>query len=435
MVSVSSRPESHSRPRRQPTGESARIDAKERPRRGKKLEAILESWTHRDAPLPVAIVLSIFDDLLHELDGAELDPADASPPSISDIHVDEHGVASLRGRVFELRFLAELLAQVLGATGEDSVPPAVRGLLRSAEEASPPMDVAWFRTELRRTLGPPGSRAELRALMDEIEARREFASLIPAEALLDSARPSDELAHATFIDPTRPEVEEPSLLDAPSAPIAPALAPTTFDLPPISGDPEPQDLQASVPPAPIASPLEVAPPDEPVPALALLDDDVPTERPSPASARPGAADWADSIASSPPVLAAPEPALDQDAPRDPPTELIGARSPIGSEEPAAALGDSDFMVEAQTAMDSAPGPRAEDSRSDDLRPVVRHEPARPRPVSLTYAPAARLRSSTPAEEAPSRIRIPAEERGRAWAILVFSLVVGLVAAWALGYLP
>lgn len=424
MVSVSSRPESHIRRR---AGDKAVSPPKERARRGKNLEIIVSSWAQQRASLPVAVVLSIFDDLLHDLDGVELDRASlAEPLGLADVHVDEHGVASLRGRASDVRVIARLLAEVLGATGEASIPLAALGLLRVAEEAAPPMDAAWFRAQLRSTLGPPGTRAELRALMDQVEAAREFASLIPAEALLDSTRPAEGLAHATFIDPTRPESDEASLLDVPSAPIEPALAPTTFDLPPVHST-------VDVAPAPESEDLEAwaAPVPEPEP----LDDDAPTERPSPASARPGAANWADSIASNPPTQSPSEPSSLDALPCDPPTELVLARAPLGSEEPAAAPRESEFQVEAQTAFPSDPVVRSYDSRSDDARPVVRHEPARPRPVSLTYAPAARLRNSTPAEETPSRIRIPAEERGRAWAILVFSLVIGLVAAWALGYLP
>lgn len=388
MVSVSSRPEALS-------GEHERIDVKERPRRGRTLGQLVAAWSDRDAALPVAVVLSVFDDLLQDMDEELMSRSEAAASiSLTDIHLDEHGVASLRGRAVGLLEISSLLHRTLAAAGEDKIPLAVRGLLRMAEAAEPPMEPVWFRNELRRTLGPPGSRAEVRAIALLSEAEREVASLIPAEALLDSVRPSPEaeVAHATFVDPTRPE-EPVSVLERMSEPPAPATAPETFDLEP-AAEPEP------------------------------LEDEAPTERPSPASARPGASNWADSIQSSVPEAA--------EAPNelslDPPTELVTAAAPepwtVSSPDEAA------FEVEAQTQMDLD-----EPSKVDEARPVVRLEPPRPRPVSLTFAPAARLRTSAPPDEAPSRIRIPAEERGRAWAILVFSLVVGLVAAWALGYLP
>lgn len=408
MVSVPSHPESR-------TGEHERFESKLR--RVRSLERIVHTWTERAAPLPVAVVLSIFDDLLQDADGQGFVSDESSNElSLAHVHIDEHGVASLRERSASVSQLSLLLAEVLGATGEHSIPLAVRGLLRSAQGVQPPLDAEWFRAELRRTLGPPGPRAEVRVLVEAVEPKREVVSLIPAEAMLDSTRPEEALAHATFIDPTRPEepVEE-SLLERMSEPPMPAPAPETFDLEPVA-EPEQNELRAPV------EPEELLP--EP------LDDDIPTERPSPASALPGASNWADSIQSSRPAGDA---RSDLDLDLEPKTELIAAQLPGAAASDD--LSESAFEVEAQTAFPSEAEPKSEPRKSDDPRPKIRLEQARPRPVSLTYAPAARLRGSAPPDEVPSRIRIPAEERGRAWAILVFSLVVGLVAAWALGYLP
>jgi hypothetical protein len=204
---------------------------------------LVAAWAERGAALPVAVVVSIFDDLLED---APLFARAVSripsqrPLALDDIAVDRTGFARLfcpvEDAVLELvRLLQEALS---GPSGGDGIPPAAQALLRhgtSDDRWVRPANADALRRWLRSALGPPAARQEVSAL---VEAASQPPLAVPSA--VPSGAPS-------LIPPV--EVEIPIL----SAIEQQALTPQKSD------NPVPVQVPVRVPTAPPIAP-PIAPP-------------------------------------------------------------------------------------------------------------------------------------------------------------------------------
>ena len=131
-------------------------------------------------PIPVATVVSVFDDLL----AGEADPAGARRPDLDDVLIDQAGVARL-DIAADLRSLANLLVETLG----DDVPDPGRSFIERLKSEAPddqPADAAQLRGWMRDALGQPADRTEVIALVKSV------ASPLPVPEAVNSETPERE---------------------------------------------------------------------------------------------------------------------------------------------------------------------------------------------------------------------------------------------------
>lgn len=436
---------------------------------------LVARWAEVGAALPVAVVVSVFDDLLAAAEGTSGLPTRARPLGLGDIMVDDAGVARLAtpGPI-TVQELGELLrAALAGGSGDSAIPGAAHALLGRLRADAPSVeacDAEMVRVRLREALGPPAARHEV---ADCVRGGRRRARQLAAPPPLDFAG-----AVASAGGYGAPRDEEPV---------------TALPTPPLAED---EDLpSATERPAP-APASEVAAPD-------LEDDDFVTERPSPSSMSapaPGlpsvisargvveSADARDPASgaprpsSSPPVAAAPEPATDDVIAAlvvpEPVTEAQSASDVAGpapapqEAAPQAASQEAappEAAPEAPAPLEAAPveaealetpplddeddealpvpplldepldppiarsDPDEEPERPPSLLPRVRLPPKRRTPLTLPSAPQARVRPAA-GEESDGSILMPSGYSRRVWGVLIsVGLVIGAL-LYAFGYL-
>ena len=213
-----------------------------------------------DNPIPVAAVVSVFDDLL----AGEADPPGARTPDLDDVLVDQAGVARL-DIAADLRSIAGLLIETLG----DDVPDAARsfiGRLKSDAADDQPADAAQLRSWMREALGQPADRSEVIALVASV------ASPLPVpEPASEAPKPSSSVPEPSASDSSGVSDGSQTIYDVRAEIMAEASA--------VAQDPEPEapaDEPASAADAPetifdMRSPLA----DEPVAATVDQSPSVP----------------------------------------------------------------------------------------------------------------------------------------------------------------
>ncbi|MCC7381966.1 MAG: hypothetical protein IT384_09060 [Deltaproteobacteria bacterium] len=139
------------------------------------LGRVVAAWAEQGAPLPVAVVVSIFDDVCADL---ELGPAEAQrcsqPLGLDDVMIDQHGIARLTVVPDEpVAELSRLLYDTLAAgAGDGAVPAAARPLIEQSVDSDPlvrPPGATPVRAALRAALGPPARRDEVLGCCAAIE--------------------------------------------------------------------------------------------------------------------------------------------------------------------------------------------------------------------------------------------------------------------------
>lgn len=286
--------------------------------------ALVEAWARNDASVPVALVASIFDDLLD----SDL-PKYGGTLRFDDVSIDVRGVASMRpGLSASMEGLAQLLMRALG---EDAPAHAQPMLARLADEA--PRDGEELRMWIREALGAPAPHEEVAWALSVIlpEPERVLGS---AETAIDFAELAEERDNATEIMRVR-SAPPLAVSSVKPAPVLPSMPPP---------------LKSSLKPAP--APVE----EIPVPSL-----------------RPAAPDFEVAILSALPEKAADQVATETVLPTMLPTEMP-------SEEPVQADSRPVVRVEmpkSNTRVTTAPAARRSAKPALDPRDSLRIPDDRP----------------------------------------------------------
>lgn len=349
-----------------------------------ELGHLVDSWAQSGRTLPVAVVVSIFDDLCEALAGAP--PGDDVVVSLDHVVIDQAGVARMTVRPREVvPAVSALLREALAAgRGDEAIPAAAWPVLGQGLAEDPwvrPAGTDVIQHQLREALGPPAARDEVvdccaalvsgaprtsvsaPAPMPEraVEARpRDAASAPPAQAPSVARAPANA---AVAVEPVAPSVpwEVPSIvpMEVELGSIAPARAELAAR--------DPHDASTDV-----ATPLEV-------PSVV-----------GPASELPAASSWRPRWGED----AAPAPLLTRDR--------VSATPPL-----APASTSTRAVVAAETpaaAPTSASGPV---STAAAPRPVAASvSPPALRPVSVSAAPRSTSSSAIPVAHTPA-VAIPA----------------------------
>ena len=185
------------------------------------LGTLVRAWGEEHAAVPVAVVVSVFDDLL----AADAYEQRGAPTGLDDVVIDFEGVARAYGD--RNASWAPVLEAALGSfIDDDIVPAAARPLLmRMSEADGMPVDSEQLRQWIRGALGPPATRDEVREHIDtatgdlplmEIDDTEEQVSLLPFEDLyeMETVIPTpaaviSEREEAQSIDPAPLESEPP----------------------------------------------------------------------------------------------------------------------------------------------------------------------------------------------------------------------------------
>ncbi|MEQ9501968.1 MAG: hypothetical protein RIT81_34160 [Deltaproteobacteria bacterium] len=416
------------------------------------LGTLVDHWQDAGAAVPVAIVVSVFDDVL--MGALESDAED--DVGLDAITVDDSGHAFVR-RPVGLDGAGRLLVRALG----DDVPSNAQPLVARLMDGERPIDAEQLRQWMRDALGAPASREEVQAaFVAATFDPQEAETLLPAPAPADTGDVPVVAEASAYPEPIEEdeaiegaEAGEPVEASAPpepveaSAPPEPSEAvatPDSTDAPESTGAPESTDAPDSTD-APIDTEVEEAP---------LVAE--------PATAQVAAAPLADRVSEPPhvygeddeqetlPPLPVPPLAEDDDMftiageAALPPERPFSADTTIDSKppEPSAPsvvvdgpLLDAAVAVEALSVMppsdvvephplSEAPAPAApiDEESSSDGRRVVRYEYSPPS-FAVSSAPAAR-RSARAAAAGPDSILVPNDRKsGIAWL-----LVLGAVGA-------
>jgi hypothetical protein len=216
------------------------------------LGRVIAAWSDRGAPLPVAIVASVFDDLCAEL---ELVPAQSDvalstwqhPVALDQVVIDAGGIAHWAVQPADpIGAIARLLSLALGARGDDLVPAAIRPLILHGLSDDPlvrPASVESIRSSLRTSLGAPAQRSEV-CLSLSVLGTPELAS--------------DELA-TEVVDPMMIPILSERPMEAPTVQetaTPPAMVPRS--IPPPSSTPRPVVRLQPEPRKPISLPAAPA---------------------------------------------------------------------------------------------------------------------------------------------------------------------------------
>jgi hypothetical protein len=338
---------------------------------------LVAAWAERGAALPVAIVVSVFDDLLEDAPSfahALSQVPSGKPLALDDIAIDRAGIARLKlpaaDAVAELsRLLRDALA---GGGGDEVIPAAAQPLLRQALSGDPwvrPSDPDVMRSWIRKALGPPAARQEVSAAVEAASSPPlAVPSMVPSNApsRAPSAGPHRSAGGAVLEDLELPILSAIELRRTSAVTAAEPLAAE-----PATGS------QAA--------------PDSPAPPAA------PTKSPAPEIAGSLTARDRSSTAS------------DQLE-----TEVISSRDPLFR----AVLPEFPSPPPRASAPSSVPSPAPPPPLLP--RPVMRHAPQRSRPVSLPAAPPARLHSGAAAPGSYIQVPVDARRRWLRFALLLIA---------------
>ena len=344
---------------------------------------LIRAWHARGAPLPVAVTVSILDDLLQQ------PAAGHRCPEPDSVVFDRQGVAILMSEVpGTLDDMTRLVEEMLGSG--DSVPPSAMSLLARLSSDDPtarPADPDQFRMWIRDALGVPAPREEVLACLS-VAAHQE--SVLPQPSLVadqvETVRPGESVAEL----PPKPDQEPASEVLAEA--VAEAVAETVGEVgavhPPSTGESAVLELARETLPVP-------------EPAEDDLDED---EASSQSGPRP-----TNDLVRDATIGEGHHPSVYEDYREDRlASETISASSP-----PAPVI---------RVKKSEPPPPRKE---SDPNRKVVRLPSAsRPR-VSVETVPAARR---NPRPQTQDSLILSAERRG-SWNVWLVVLGVIAFAVW------
>jgi hypothetical protein len=194
------------------------------------LTTLLRNWQERGLAVPVAVVVSVFDDIL-----SRWVPGRSRQDVLADaVRIDPKGFAFLDSPSASVDKLYPLLGRALGrgVDADDAVPPGGRvllGWLHSEADVDRPRDAKEFRSWLREALGTPASREEMqdcmrhaldpesesetlrpvpvpRSLVSEDEDDAEAVTLPPQSVMagpeIDAAESTDEFAQPEPLTPS-----------------------------------------------------------------------------------------------------------------------------------------------------------------------------------------------------------------------------------------
>lgn len=155
-----------------------------------RLVELVKAWNLRGTALPVAVAVSILDDLLAQPE------TPSRRPRLDDVVIDHRGVAFLYSDdPGNLDDLAPFVAEMLGAGSDrDAVPANARSLLARLTSEDPmerPRDADQLRGWIRETLGAPAAREEVIACVGATIAPHE--SLLPPPSLVESLAEAAEI--------------------------------------------------------------------------------------------------------------------------------------------------------------------------------------------------------------------------------------------------
>lgn len=341
----------------------------------RSLGDLVREWHARGEALPVAIAVSILDDLLLQPDTT------TKRPHLDQVVIDDRGVARLESNdPGNLDDLAPIVAEMLG--DGDAVPPNARVLLARLTSDDPterPADADQLRSWIRDSLGAPAAREEVLACFTGTELEE---SLLPPPSLVEST------AEAPEAPPIPEAVEE-------------------------AHDDEEDDEQENLP---------TLPPEKPLPVPEMVEEILPPAKPDETEVldpleppRPSTYD----LIRDATIGEGHHPSVDHDLSEDRLRDETIASSPPRT--PVERL----QKASRQTPEKAEKPPKPQDPD----RPVVRHQSLGSGPrASVDSAPAAR-RSPKPLTTAGGdSLILPAERRGN-WGVWLFVLAVVGAAVW------
>jgi hypothetical protein len=173
-----------------------------------RLVELVKAWNSRGVALPVAVAVSILDDLLAQPE------TPSRRPRLDDVVIDHRGVAMLDSdSPGNLDDIAPLVAEMLGDGSEDldAVPANARSLLARLMSDDPterPKDADQLRTWIRETLGAPANREEVIACLG---AATIDESLLPRPSLV--AEDEEDEDEQPTLPPSLDEILPPPELD------------------------------------------------------------------------------------------------------------------------------------------------------------------------------------------------------------------------------
>ncbi len=363
------------------------------------LGTLVDHWQDAGAAVPVAIVVSVFDDVLM---GA-LEPDGDEDVGLDAITVDDSGHAYVL-RPVGLDGAGRLLVRALG----DDVPSNAQPLVARLMDGERPLDAEQLRQWMRDALGAPASR-------EEVQAAFVAAAYDPqeAETLLPAPAPADTgdvpvVAEASV----RPEPSPEDTEDADAEPVdAASPIDTEVDEPPPVAEPATEQVAAAPLADRVSEPPHTYGEDEeqetlpPLPVPPLADDDemftiageaaLPPERPFSADT---------TIDSKPPEVSAPSVVVDG--------PVLDAALAV---EALSVMPPSDVVEPEPLSEAPAPAAPIDEESSSDGRRVVRYEYSPPS-FAVSSAPAAR-RSARAASAGPDSILVPNDRKsGLAWLV-------------------
>lgn len=232
---------------------------------GLELGLLLGRHAARGDALPVAVTISLVDDLAAAVEAAEAErvaaPLSAALPGFGEARavVDARGVARWDQPPLQPvpALLGVLRSALEGGVGDRAVPPAARPLVADAERIT---SAARLRVELRRALGAPASRDEVVAAVQRVVA----VEPVSAASTSTGAREASALlaeGYASSLVPSVPELASdapspvPAHISEPGARASDAqtIAPRSLRAPVL-----PEDAEPTPPLLPTARPVSNA---------------------------------------------------------------------------------------------------------------------------------------------------------------------------------
>ncbi len=194
-----------------------------------ELGRLVHSWAETGRALPVAVVVSIIDDVCEALAAAP--PGDDVVVSLDHVIIDQSGVARITVRPREaVPAVSSLLREALAAgRGDEAIPAAAWPVLGQGLAEDPwvrPASTDVIQQQLRDALGPPAAREEVLGCCAVMRGQ-----VSPPPPMVTPSIPPPVVA-TSMAPPTAPELEADSLASSSALPLplplpSPELAPVT----------------------------------------------------------------------------------------------------------------------------------------------------------------------------------------------------------------